>query len=192
MLDQNKSAKQTEFENVALVHLTSLYSVALRMTKNTSDAEDLVQETCLKAYRFFHRFQPGTNCRAWLFKILTNIFINKYRQRTREPQSVEFDRIQEEQLNQSWLALNPNPGQNPEENLWSNLREEQIKKALESLPEEFRLAVVLCFVEGFSYEEIADILGVRLGTVKSRIHRGRLLLKAQLLDYAQKMGLVRE
>jgi RNA polymerase sigma-70 factor (ECF subfamily) len=189
MPDQAKSPKQTEFENTALVHLQSLYSVALRLTRNPSDAEDLVQETYLKAYRFFHRFQPGTNCKAWLLKVLTNIFINKYRKKTKEPETIAVAEDEDYRLNQRILALGNR--QNPEEHFWSQLGEEQIKKALESLPPEFRLAVTLCFVEGFSYEEIADILGVRLGTVKSRIHRGRLLLKSQLLDYAQQLGLVK-
>jgi RNA polymerase sigma-70 factor (ECF subfamily) len=169
--------------------LDSLYGVALRLTKNPADAEDLVQETYLKAYRFFHRFQPGTNCRAWLLKILTNIFINKYRQKAREPRSVEFEQLDDYGLNKMLLAFQPDPS--PEESLWAQLGEEQIRRAVEALPEEFRLAVVLCFVEGYSYEEIADILGVRLGTVKSRIHRGRLLLKSRLLDHAQRLGLVK-
>ena len=170
--------------------MNALYGVALRLTKNPTDAEDLVQETFLKAYRFFHRFQPGTNCKAWLLKILTNIFINKYRQKAREPHRIEFEQLEEYGLNQKLLAFQPNPS--PEDSLWAQLGEEQIRKALEGLPEDFRLAVVLCFVEGYSYDEIADILGVRLGTVKSRIHRGRLLLKARLLEYAQKLGLVKD
>src|SRR3972149_1235217 len=190
MPEERLSSKPSEFEKAALVHLNSVFAVARRMTKNQTDAEDLVQETYLKAYRFFHRFQPGTNCRAWLLRILTNIFINKYRQKAREPQSVEFQQAADYRLNQQLLAPNRNP--DPEESLWSQVGKEQIKKALETLPEEFRLAVVLCFVEGFSYDEIAEILGVRLGTVKSRIHRGRLLLKTQLLNYAQQMGLLKE
>ena len=185
-----KSAKQTSFEKQALAHLGSMYSVALRMTRNQGDAEDLVQETCLKAYRFFHRFQPGTNCKAWLLKILTNIFINKYRQRAKEQTKIEYGESGDYQLNQKLLLANRNP--NPEEALWSQVGEEQIKKALDALPEDFRLAVVLCFVEGFSYDEISEILGLRLGTVKSRIHRGRLILKSQLLDYARELGLVKE
>jgi len=189
MPDPGSSPKQLEFEKTALVHLDSLYNFALRMTRNPSDAEDLVQETYLKAYRFFHRFQPGTNCKAWLLKVLTNIFINRYRQKAKEPEKVEAREIEDYSINQRFLTLGGNP--DPEEAFWSQMGEEHIRKALESLPEEFRLTVTLCFVEGFSYEEIADILGVRLGTVKSRIHRGRLLLKTLLLDYAQALGLVR-
>lgn len=191
MSNSNNSARQDEFTRTALVHLDRLYIVAQRLTRDQGDAEDLVQETYLKAYRFFHRFQPGTNCRAWLLKILTNTFVNKYRQKTKERGKIDLGALGEEQLNRKMLDAHQNSSKNPEELLWEKLGEERINKALESLPYEFRLAVVLCFVEGFSYEEIAEILGVRLGTVKSRIHRGRLILKSELLEEAKRLGYVK-
>ncbi|MCI0532325.1 MAG: sigma-70 family RNA polymerase sigma factor [candidate division Zixibacteria bacterium] len=191
MASERNLEKRKEFEEVALTHLNSVYSSALRLAQNPTDAEDLVQETYLKAYRFFHRFKPGTNCRAWLLKILTNIFINRYRQRSKQPSKVEFSRLEEEQINRQLLAQLGSQTEDIQNDYFSRLGELEIMKALGSLPEEFRAAVNLCFVEGFTYDEIAKMLGVRIGTVKSRIHRGRLILKQQLLKQAQEMGLTK-
>lgn len=169
--------------------MDALYRTALRMTKNSNDAEDLVQETFVKAYRFWDKFETGSNCRAWLFKIMTNIFINDYRAKSRAPQSVDVDDIDDGYL-YNYLA-DSKSGQNPEEQLFAKLLDDDVKRAIEELPDDFRVVVVLSFLEGFSYQEIAEIADLQLGTVKSRLHRGRKLLQKQLLDYAVRNGYIR-
>ncbi len=182
--------KRKAFENEALPHMDALYRTALRMTKNQNDAEDLVQEAYVKAYRFWDKFEPGSNCRAWLFKIMTNIFINDYRSKSRTPISVNVDDIDDNFL-YGQLA-NLGPADNPERRLFSKIFDDDIKKAIEELPDDFRLVVVLSFLEGFSYQEIADIADLQLGTVKSRLHRGRKLLQKQLFDYAIRNGYIKD
>jgi len=181
--------KRKSFEAEALQHMEALYRTALRMTKNESDAEDLVQEAYVKAYRFWDRFEPGSNCRAWLFKIMTNIFINEYRSKTRSPMSINVDELDDNFL-YGQLAVDQTT-RNPEQELFSRIFDDDIKKAIESLPDDFRLVVVLAFLEGFSYQEIADIMDLQLGTVKSRLHRGRKLLQKALWDYAIKNGYIK-
>ncbi len=181
--------KRKSFEAEALPHMEALYRTALRMTKNESDAEDLVQEAYVKAYRFWDRFEPGSNCRAWLFKIMTNIFINEYRSKTRSPMSVNVDELDDNFL-YGQLAVDQTT-RNPEQELFSRIFDDDVKKAVESLPDDFRLVVVLAFLEGFSYQEIADIMDLQLGTVKSRLHRGRKLLQKALWDYAIKNGYIK-
>ena len=181
--------KRKSFEAEALQHMEALYRTALRMTKNESDAEDLVQEAYVKAYRFWDRFEPGSNCRAWLFKIMTNIFINEYRSKTRSPMSVNVDELDDNFL-YGQLAVDQTT-RNPEQELFSRIFDDDVKKAIESLPDDFRLVVVLAFLEGFSYQEIADIMDLQLGTVKSRLHRGRKLLQKALWDYAIKNGYIK-
>jgi len=181
--------KRKSFEAEALQHMEALYRTALRMTKNESDAEDLVQEAYVKAYRFWDRFEPGSNCRAWLFKIMTNIFINEYRSKTRSPMSVNVDELDDNFL-YGQLAVDETT-RNPEQELFSRIFDDDVKKAIESLPDDFRLVVVLAFLEGFSYQEIADIMDLQLGTVKSRLHRGRKLLQKALWDYAIKNGYIK-
>jgi RNA polymerase sigma-70 factor (ECF subfamily) len=182
--------KRRAFEAEALPHMDALYRTALRMAKNTSDAEDLVQEAYVKAYRFWDKFEPGSNCRAWLFKIMTNIFINEYRSQSRSPLSANVDDIDDNFL-YGQLA-SPGKEQNPEQEFFAKIFDDDVKKAIEELPDDFRLVVVLSFLEGFSYEEIAEIADLQLGTVKSRLHRGRKLLQRKLFDYAIKNGYIKE
>lgn len=181
--------KRRAFEAEAIPHMDALYRTALRMTKNESDAEDLVQEAFVKAYRFWDKFELGSNCRAWLFKIMTNIFINDYRSKARSPMSVNVDDIDDNYL-YGQLAQRGKES-TPEQQLFAKLFDDDVKKAIEELPDDFRLVVVLSFLEGFSYQEIADIADLQLGTVKSRLHRGRKLLQRKLFDYAVKNGYIR-
>jgi len=193
MLKLKKTQKKlSEFEQVALVHIDSVYNVALRMTRNKSDAEDLVQETYLKAFRFFAKFQAGTNCKAWLLKILTNLFNNKYRQRIKEPPQVSYDEIEEDFLYSRLLKETLEPNENPEQILFSRIVEDDVKKVMDNLPEEFRMVVILSFIEDCSYKEIAEIMDTNIGTVKSRLHRGRTMLQKALYEYAKKRGFVKE
>ena len=182
--------KRKQFEAEALPHMDALYRTALRMTKNQTDAEDLVQETMVKAYRFWDKFETGSNCRAWLFKIMTNIFINEYRSKSRTPVSVNMDDIDDNFLYGQLSSLVPE--RTPEEELFAKIFDDDVKKAIEELPDDFRLVVVLSFLEGFSYQEIADIIELQLGTVKSRLHRGRKLLQKKLHDYAVKNGYIKD
>jgi RNA polymerase sigma-70 factor (ECF subfamily) len=187
-LAKDKGAKkQREFEEVALVHIDALLRTALRMTKNESDSEDLVQETMLKAYRFFDRFERGSNIKAWLFKIMTNIFINNYRQKSRKPSSVSYEDIDDNFLYHQ-LENSKSKVANPEEVLFGKLIDGDVRKAIDELPEDFRMVVVLAFLEEFSYEEIAEIADIQLGTVKSRLHRARKLLQKSLWKYALLRG----
>lgn len=175
-----------------MAHIDSVYNVALRMTRNKSDAEDLVQETYLKAFRFFAKFQAGTNCKAWLLKILTNLFNNKYRQRIKEPPQVSYDEVEEDFLYSRLLKETLEPNENPEQILFSRIVEDDVKKVIDSLPEEFRMVVILSFIEDCSYKEIAEIMDTNIGTVKSRLHRGRTMLQKALYEYAKKRGFVKE
>ena len=184
-------ADQAKFAELASPYMDALYSAAMRMTRNPADAEDLVQETFLRAYRGFGGFQDGTNLKAWLYKILTNTYINIYRAKQRRPTEVELDDVPD------W-SLYPRMGglesvqleRTPEAEVLDGIPDAEVKAALESLPDQFRLAVILCDIEEFSYKEIADILDVPVGTVMSRIHRGRKLLQQRLAEYASERGLV--
>jgi RNA polymerase sigma-70 factor (ECF subfamily) len=179
--------KHQEFERVALVHLHSLYNMALRFTRNAADAEDLLQDTYVRAFRFFDRYQPGTNAKAWLFKILRNGFINRYRKAQKRPDEVDFSKIEEifESLLEPRQRL---PG--PEEELLAGSLDGPIEEALRALPEEYRSVLLLAAVEGFSYREIATTLDCPMGTVMSRLHRARKHMKSRLLNYARERGLV--
>jgi RNA polymerase sigma-70 factor (ECF subfamily) len=191
MTDQNAQIveKRRSFEREALPHMDALLRTALRMTKNEADAEDLVQETFVKAYRFWDKFEQGSNCRAWLFKIMTNIFINDYRSKSRAPQAVDVDDIDDNYLYRHLTTSDHE--ENPEGQFFAKIFDDDVKKAIEELPEDFRMVVVLSFLEGFSYQEIADIADLQLGTVKSRLHRGRKLLQKQLYDYAVRNGFIK-
>jgi RNA polymerase sigma-70 factor, ECF subfamily len=179
------------FREEALPLLDSLYGAALRMTRNPADAEDLVQEAMLRAYRAFHTFEPGTNLKAWLFRILTNAYINVYRKRQREPQKVSSDEVEEFDLYQELKDHDPQFQETPESIVLDNLVDSDILEAIEDLPEQFRLAVVLSDVEGFSYAEMAEIMDVPMGTVMSRLHRGRKALQKRLWDTAREKGIVK-
>lgn len=189
---KNKEQKEIRrrFESEAMAHIDPLMRTARRMTKNDSDAEDLVQETMLKAYRFFDRFEEGTNCKAWLFKIMTNIFINNYRSKAKAPQSLAFDEIDDSFLFGQLAQVKT--VSNPEVEFFSRIFDDDVKDAIGELPEDFRIVVVLSFLEGFSYQEIADITNLQIGTVKSRLHRGRKLLQKSLWDYAIRNGFIKE
>ncbi len=177
------------FERDVLPLLSSLYGAALRLTRNPADAEDLVQETYLRAFRGFGGFQEGTNLKAWLYRILTNSFINTYRKKQREPQLVEGpDDIDEWYLFDKLGARSVEPSAEVE--VLDKIPDESVKAALESLPENFRLPVLLADVEGFSYKEIAEIMDTPVGTVMSRLHRGRKALQKALWDTAKERGLV--
>jgi RNA polymerase sigma-70 factor, ECF subfamily len=179
------------FQQDALPLLDSLYGAALRMTRNPADAEDLVQETMLRAYRSFDRFEPGTNLKAWLFRILTNAYINTYRKKQREPRKVAADELQEFDLYQELKDHDPQFGTTPETIVLDRLVDTDILDAIDDLPEPFRLAVVLSDIEGFSYAEMAEIMDVPMGTVMSRLHRGRKALQKRLWELARDRGIVR-
>lgn len=182
--------KKQSFEKEALAHIDSLHRTALRMTKNENDANDLVQETFLKAYRFWDKFEEGSNCRAWLFKIMTNIFINNYRAKSWKPQAVDLEEVDDDFLFNQLSALGP--ADNPEQLFFNKVFDDDVRAAIDDLPDDFRLVVMLSFLEGFSYQEISDIVGLNIGTVKSRLHRGRKLLQKSLWHYAVKNGFVKE
>jgi RNA polymerase sigma-70 factor (ECF subfamily) len=186
-------ADPASFAEQAMPFMPALYGAALRMTRNPTDAEDLVQETYLRAYRGFGGFREGTNLKAWLYKILTNTYINIYRAKKRRPDQVDLDEMPEFSLYRQLGGLEAvNANATPETEVLASIPDDEVKAALESLPEQFRMAVILCDIEEFSYKEIADILDIPIGTVMSRIHRGRKLLQKRLWDYAAERGLVPE
>ncbi len=180
-------ASQADFAEQAMAHMSSLYSAALRMTRNPADAEDLVQDTYLKAYRSFGTFQEGTNLKAWLYRILTNTFINTYRAKKRRPEETEVDDVEELYLYRRLGGLEAAAaGRSAEEEVLERITDDEVKQALESLPEQFRMAVLLADVEGFSYKEIAAILDIPIGTVMSRLHRGRRGLQKRLFEFMER------
>jgi len=190
--EQHETAEQrrARFERDALPFLDQLYAAAMRMTRNPADAEDLVQETFVKAFAAFHQFQEGTNLKAWLYRILTNTFINSYRKRQRQPQQSPAENIEDWQL--AAAESHQSTGlRSAEMDALDHLPDSDVKDALQRLPEDFRLAVYLADVEGFSYKEIAEIMGTPIGTVMSRLHRGRRGLQRLLGDYARDRGLAR-
>jgi len=178
------------FESAAMPYLDALYNTAYRMARNAEDAEDLVQETYLKAYRSFDQFTPGTNLKAWLFKILKNTFINEYRKRQSKPAASDFSEI--EGSFESQVRSDPAAQiKNPEEEILDTSFDEGVQDALDRLPPDYRMAVLLADLEGFSYKEIAEILEIPVGTVMSRLYRGRKLLEEALLVYARDHGYLR-
>jgi RNA polymerase sigma-70 factor (ECF subfamily) len=182
---------RSDFEREALPHLDALFGTAIRLTRNEKDAEDLVQDTVLRAYRFWGKFEKGTNCKAWLFKILTNTFINRYHKGKRE-QELALAAAAEESVTQDILTHEAqSAARDPEGALASRLLSDDVQRALESIPTEFRLAVLLCDLEELSYKEIADIMECPVGTVMSRLYRGRRLLQRALHDYAVEQGIIK-
>ncbi len=178
-------ADQATFSDQAVPFMDSIYAAAMRLTRNPSDAEDLVQETYLKAYRGFGGFEQGTNLRAWLYRILTNTFINTYRSKKRRPDETQFDEVEDLYLYRRLGGLEAaTVGRSAEDELMDWFSEAEVKNALEELPEQFRMAVLLADVEGFSYKEIAEMLDVPIGTVMSRLHRGRKAMQRSLYDFA--------
>ncbi len=186
-------ADQATFAEQAMEHMPSLYAAAMRMTRNKADAEDLVQETYLKAYRAFGGFQEGTNLRAWLYRILTNTFINTYRAKKRRPDESDLDDVEDLYLYRRLGALeSAQAGRSAEDEVLDAFTDGEVKAALEALPDQFRMAVLLADVEGFQYKEIADILDIPIGTVMSRLHRGRRALQKSLFEFGRQRRLVDE
>ena len=187
--DESAEDRDARFERDALPYLDALYAGAMRLTANPAEAEDLVQETMVKAYSAFHQFQEGTNLKAWLFRIMQNAFISNYRKARREPLKTSTDELEEWQVSrleaEARTAL-----PSAEEIVLDSLPDGVVLDALKALPEEFRTAVYLADVEGFSYAEIAEIMGTPAGTVMSRIHRGRKRLREDLADHARELGLL--
>jgi len=184
-------ADQATFAEQAMEHMPSLYAAAMRMTRNRSDAEDLVQETYLKAYRGFGSFEDGTNLRAWLYRILTNTFINIYRAKKRRPEESDLDDVEDLYLYRRLGALEAaQAGRSAEDEVLDTFTEAEVKAALEALPDQFRMAVLLADVEGFQYKEIAEILDIPIGTVMSRLHRGRRALQKSLFEFGRQRRLV--
>ncbi len=184
-LTKTEIKKQQDFNDEIIPHLDALYNFGLRLTSDPNDAEDLVQDTIVKAYRFFSSYEKGTNAKAWLFRILKNSYINNYRKKSKKPHEVDYDEvatfyetIRDERTETSDL----------EDKMFRELIDDDLSNALDSIPEDFRTVVLLCDVEDFTYEEIANMLDVPIGTIRSRLHRGRNLLKAQLMEYAAKRG----
>jgi RNA polymerase sigma-70 factor (ECF subfamily) len=188
VVSRSTKKKHTEFEAEALPHMDVLYNFALRTTGNEDDARDLLQETYLKAYRFWDKYEKGTNIRAWLFRIMKNSYINRYRKETKEPDKVDYDDIENFYNTIRAESTDPNDLQ---QQLYGNLLGDEVTKALQSLPDDFRTVVILCDIEGLTYEEIAEFVECPIGTVRSRLHRGRKLLQAKLFEYAKQQGMIK-
>ena len=184
---------QEQFTSDAMQYAPQLFSTALRMTRNRSDAEDLVQETYIKGWRSFHTFQEGTNLRAWLFRIMTNTYINKYNAQKRKGTEVELDDVEELFLYKRLGSIDQSQlSSSAEDQMLDLFTDDEVKNALESLPEDFRIPVLLSDVDGFSYKEIAEMLEIPIGTVMSRLHRGRKAMQKMLYEYARDRGLIVE
>jgi RNA polymerase sigma-70 factor (ECF subfamily) len=191
MVKKRRTTKSAQFEEEALPFMDQLYRAALRMTKNPADAHDLVQDTFVKAYAAFGQFQQGTNMKAWLYRILTNTFINTYRKKQREPYQGTIDDLEDWQLGgaESRTAMS---SRSAEAEAIDHLPNSAVKNALQAIPEDFRLTVYFADVEGFPYREIADIMSIPIGTVMSRLHRGRRMLRDLLANHAYDTGLTHE
>lgn len=183
---QNKLYK--EFEREALPHMDALYNFALRMTGDGDDANDLVQDTFLKAFRFFDKFENGTNCKAWLFRIMKNTFINSFRKKTKEPDKVDYEDVENFYENAKPSSTD---SAHLEKEIYDNLLDDEITSAIASLPDDFKTVIILSDIEGFTYDEIADFVDCPVGTVRSRLHRARKMLFAKLYKYANEKGYVK-
>jgi RNA polymerase sigma-70 factor (ECF subfamily) len=189
--DQTRHQRGWDFEAAAMPFVDALYNTAYRMTRNAEDAEDLIQETYLKAYKYYDKFTEGTNFKAWLFKIMKNTFINNYRKQQSAPPQSDFADIEESFESQVSEEVTRKV-KDPEEELLEDVLDDDVQRALEELPEDYRMVVILADLEGFAYKEIADILEVPVGTVMSRLYRGRRRLEEAMLGYAREHGYIRE
>ena len=188
-LTHEELKKQQDFRAEMIPHLDALYNFALRLTTDPTDAEDLVQDTIVKAFRFFNSYEKGTNAKAWLFRILKNSYINNYRKKSKQPYQVDYDEVS---TYYETVRSEQSDTTDMEDIMYRELLDDQVTRALEKLPEDFRTVVLLCDVEGFTYEEIANMLDVPIGTIRSRLHRGRNLLRAALMEYADQKGYNRD
>ena len=186
-LTRDEVRKQEDFEKEIIPHLDAMYNFALKLTQDPDKAEDLVQDTIVKAFRFFDSYEMGTNPKAWVFRILKNSFINDYRKRSKQPNQVDFDEVSSFY---ETIRAESTDTSDLEDLMYRELVDDHVSAALEDLPEDFRTVVLLCDIEEFTYEEAATMLDVPIGTIRSRLHRGRNLLTAQLLEYAEKRGFV--
>ncbi len=183
--DSNTQQKHEEFQLEAVPHMDILYNYGLRLTGHPEDANDLLQETFLKAYRFWDKFEKGTNCRAWLFRIMRNSYINRYRKAVKTPEHVDYDEIKEFY---NTIREQSTDANDLSEKLYGQLLDDQVATAITDIPEEFRTVVILCDIEGFTYEEAAEFVDCPIGTIRSRLHRGRKLLRDKLFKYAHERG----
>jgi RNA polymerase sigma-70 factor (ECF subfamily) len=185
ILDFDEKKKQEDFRKEMLPHLEALYNFALHLANDHDDAEDLVQDTMVKAFRFFSSYEKGTNAKAWLYRILKNSFINRYRKVSKQPVQVDF-----EEISAFYESVRSEQSETTDmqELMYREMLGDEISKALEKLPEDFRSVVILCDIDGFTYEEIANMLDVPIGTIRSRLHRGRNLLRSLLNEYALTRG----
>jgi RNA polymerase sigma-70 factor, ECF subfamily len=184
-----RNPSKSDFEREAMPHMPALYAAAVRMARNERDAEDMVQDTMLRAYRFFDSFEAGTNCKAWLFRILTNVFCNRYREREREHEILKDAESSDANVEQ-FLAGAAGVARDTENALLGKMISADVERALASVPQDFRMAVILADLEDFSYKEIAEIMDCPAGTVMSRLYRGRKILQGLLYDYAVEQGII--
>jgi RNA polymerase sigma-70 factor (ECF subfamily) len=192
MLANAPKEKRSEFERQALVHVDSLYGAAYRLTRNARDAEDLVQDSLLRAYRFWDSFEQDSNCKAWLLRIVTNTFINEYQRKKRSREVLDAASAEQDATDGVLVQASAHDRQSPEKALLERSVSDDVQRALDNLPDDFRTAVVLCDVQGLSYKEIAEIMQTPVGTVMSRLFRGRKLLAASLREFAVAEGYVRD
>ncbi|MBO6584996.1 MAG: sigma-70 family RNA polymerase sigma factor [Gracilimonas sp.] len=184
-LTRDEKQKQKDFDEEIIPHMDALYNFALRLTTDPNDAEDLVQDTIVKAYRFFSSYEKGTNAKAWMFRILKNSFINNYRKTSKKPSQVDYDEVSSYYES---IRAERTDTSDLESLMFREMMDDDLSNALKRLPEDFRTVVLLCDVDGYTYEEIANMLDVPIGTIRSRLHRGRNLLKTELLEYAKTRG----
>lgn len=185
--DEKQRQLYEDFEREAVPHMDALFNFALKMTGDSDEADDLVQETYLKAFRFFDKFEKGTNCKAWLFRIMKNTYINKYRKETKEPDKVDYEEVENFYEN---VKPSSTDSAHLEKDIYDNLLDDELSEAINSLPDDFKTVVILCDIEGFTYEEIADFIDVPVGTVRSRLHRARKMLFTKLQKYASERGYI--